>query len=77
MLVQLGTVVAKRRVLVTCPELGLSEGREVHRAARTGQSRVVVRTRDTNCLRRRQLHIIDAYASDNYGNRRSDAAWPG
>ena len=62
---------AKRESYVTCPELGLSDTAKF--TVLPGQaSRVVVRTRDTTVFAG-VSYTIDAYASDNYGNRRSDA----
>jgi len=70
-LVQLGTVAGEARILVTCPELGLSDTAKF--TVLPGQvSRVVVRTRDTTVFAGAS-YTIDAYASDTYGNRRSDA----
>jgi hypothetical protein len=70
-LIQLGTVAGEARLLVTCPELGLAD--TVRFTVLPGSAaRLSLTVRDTAVIAG-SSYAVGAFASDRFGNRRSDA----
>lgn len=70
-LVQLGTIAGEARIVVSCPELGLSDTAKFT-VLPGNANRIVLQNADTT-LFAGASYTISSYAADRFGNRRSDA----